>query len=628
LPPSIEHTVDGPEPSAAAPIAETPAPAPPTSQGVDRSRFKRNKPRELQFGAITDLDSLALAAPVPQTTGSPLARSRQVTVNEGLREWPEEARQAIDDEMAKMTSRYNVLRTVTREEKWMLDEALAKRRRGESTDAELVIVYCKMFLKAKFHANGTFDRIAARLVGGGHTQPDSSYGDTFAPATDATTKLTATFAFFAYAAKIGKADRVHTWSFDINGAFLHCKLDSKIPVFARLPPNIGPLSNQLVRVLGGLYGLKQVNRTFYLDLVATMTTLGFVQSDADECLFIRSKPGHPHYTVVYFHVDDGHALSLSEAANQFLIDGLTARYGELKLDKEGASHAGWCIERTPTGVTIHQAGYIASLAEKYSDLISAARGPKPNVPHNSHLFEPATDATPVPQPQYQELIGCLMHAKQTRHDCCLVLSHLASKNTGPVQTDLDHAIHLLRYLVATPRTGPRLDFASAAEHGPRLFAYVDASFASHPDSRSHGGYKFTIGPTSGSILSRSNPLADTASPGSDVQLSTCEAEYVMLCYACMQAEWLRLLLATMGFPQDGPTVIYEDNEAAISMAHAPSRSRKTRHINIKFHYVKSLIAKRIVAPTYIDTALNHADMISKANLTGHAAAIRRFNNQE
>ena len=53
----------------------------------------------------------------------------------------------------------------------MLDEALAKRRRGESTDAELVIVYCKMFLKAKFRANGTFDRIAARLVGGGHTQP-------------------------------------------------------------------------------------------------------------------------------------------------------------------------------------------------------------------------------------------------------------------------------------------------------------------------------------------------------------------------------------------------------------------------------------------------------------------------
>jgi hypothetical protein len=100
-----------------------------------------------------------------------------------------------------------------------------------------------------------------------------------------------------------------------------------------------------------------------------------VQSDADECLFIRSKPGHPHHTVVYFHVDDGHALSLPESANQFLIDGLTARYGELKLDKEGASHAGWCIERTPTGVTIHQAGYIASLAEKYSDLISAARGP-------------------------------------------------------------------------------------------------------------------------------------------------------------------------------------------------------------------------------------------------------------
>jgi hypothetical protein len=66
------------------------------------------------------------------------------------------------------------------------------------------------------------------------------------------------------------------------------------------------------------------------------------------------------------------------------------------------------------------------------------------------------------------------------------------------------------------------------------------------------------------------------------------------------------------------------------MAHTPSRSRKTRHINFKFHYVKSLIAKGIVAPTRISTLPSTTPicMISKANLTGHAGAIRRFNNQE
>ena len=53
-------------------------------------------------------------------------------------------------------------------------------------------------------------------------------------------------------------------------------------------------------------------------------------------------------------------------------------------------------------------------------------------------------------------------------------------------------------------------------------------------------------------------------------------------------------------------------EAAIGLAMAPSLSRKTRHIATKFHYTKSLVAKGVIAPTYIDTLLNHADMISKA----------------
>jgi hypothetical protein len=56
--------------------------------------------------------------------------------------------------------------------------------------------------KKKKTADGNFDRIAARLVGGGHTQPDSTYGEIITFATRpshrrATTKLAATFAFFA-----------------------------------------------------------------------------------------------------------------------------------------------------------------------------------------------------------------------------------------------------------------------------------------------------------------------------------------------------------------------------------------------------------------------------------------------
>jgi hypothetical protein len=328
---------------------------------------------------------------------------------------------------------------------------------------------------------------------------------------------------------------------------------------------------------------------------------------------------------VFFHVDDGFALSLSTTALQYLVDGLESAYGELSLDKSGTSHAGWSLDRTAESITITQTGYILSLGEKYADLIASASGATPTTPHGPTLFdEPPANATSVPVLAYQELIGSLMHAKQTRHDCCLVLSHLATKLVAPVQTDVDAAVHLLRYLVATHNIGPRLDFASAAEHGARLFAYVDASYQSHPGSRSHGGFKLCIGPSSGSILSRSNPVTDV-----DVQLSTCEAEYVMLCFAGMQVEWLRALLASIGFPQAEPTIVFEDNQAAIGLAMAPSLSRKTRHIATKFHYTKSLVAKGVIAPTYIDTLLNHADMISKAKFPSsafHRRALDVFNN--
>ena len=298
-------------------------------------------------------------------------------------------------------------------------------------------------------------------------------------------------------------------------------------------------------------------------------------------------------------------------------------YGTLALDKTGTSHAGWHLHRTADGITVSQTGYINSLGEKYADLIAAAPGPTPVVPHGPTLFQAPVDPTPVPVLAYQELVGSLMHAKQTRHDSCLVLQHPATKLTAPVQSDIDHAVYLLRYLASTPNSGPRLDFASAAKHGARLFAYVDASFASHPDSRSHGGYKFCIGPTSGSVLSRSNPVNPV-----DVQLSTCEAEYVMLCFAGMQAEWLRALLASIGFPQDGPTVIFEDNEAAIGLANAPDTSRKSRHIAIKYHYIKALVAKGTIIPVWIESNLNHADMISKAKFaSGHRQALRIFNNE-
>jgi hypothetical protein len=609
------------------PVAEpTPATAPPTltvntSHGPAVRRSTRTSKRHYEFGMVNDDGTAFSTVHSPLDTGPPNG-SRQLTIKEAFQSYPDAAADALAKELAKM-NKYKVLEVANKEDKRnitkMFDDAKAGIPPGPNSP---VLVQSKVFLKGKYRADGTFDRVTARLVGCGNLQPNCSFGATFAPAVCSSLRLTCTHAFFADAARRGRAKDVLVYSLDVNGAFLQVNIDSPVPLFIRLPANIGPLSGVIMRVRKALYGLKQSNHAFHKDLTATMATLGYLPTPHDPSIFIKDAQDDEERTICYFHVDDGNILSLSEKAVKHLIDGLTARYGELTMDITGSTHAGWCLTRSDDAIVVHQAGYINSMADKFADLIASAPGPTPKTAHGPTLFDAPSDTTPVHCIAYQELIGSLMHAKQTRQECSLVLSHLATKNQSPNASDLRHAVHLLRYLCATPDVGSRLEFASVSEHGARLFCYVDASYGCHLNGRSHGGFKFCIGgPLSGPILTMSSPVTDT-----DVQLSSCEAEYVMLCFASMQAEWLRGALAGIGFPQLGPTTIFEDNQAALDMSLSPSTSRRSRHINIKYHYTRSLIAKGIVTGVKIDSALNHADLISKAKFAdGMARATRAFN---
>ena len=74
-----------------------------------------------------------------------------------------------------------------------------------------------------------------------------------------------------------------------------------------------------------------------------------------------------------------------------------------------------------------------------------------------------------------------------------------------------------------------------------------------------------------------------------IALLTTEAEYVALCMATQEAIWLRRLLADIGEPPEGPKEIYEDNQGAISMAKNPVGHARTKHIDIRYHFVRERV---------------------------------------
>ena len=96
--------------------------------------------------------------------------------------------------------------------------------------------------------------------------------------------------------------------------------------------------------------------------------------------------------------------------------------------------------------------------------------------------------------------------------------------------------------------------------------------------------------TSGNVFSLAGGAVSWLSKKeATVALSTTEAEYVAPSTATQEAVWLRRLLADMGEPPEGPTEIYEDNQGAISIAKSPVGHARTKHIDIRYHFVRKRV---------------------------------------
>ena len=91
-----------------------------------------------------------------------------------------------------------------------------------------------------------------------------------------------------------------------------------------------------------------------------------------------------------------------------------------------------------------------------------------------------------------------------------------------------------------------------------------------------------------------------------------EAEYMALAPATQEALWLRSLLRELGFKQDKSLPIKEDNVAAIYIARDPMYPKRTKHIDIKHHFIRDNVRDGAISVEYIPSKNNLADLLTKA----------------
>ena len=108
-----------------------------------------------------------------------------------------------------------------------------------------------------------------------------------------------------------------------------------------------------------------------------------------------------------------------------------------------------------------------------------------------------------------------------------------------------------------------------------------------------------------------------------VALSSAEAEYMAACAAVQEAIHLRLLMRDLGFEQKGATVIYEDNQGCIALSENPMFHKRTKHIDIRYHFIRERVASGEVVLKYVATEHQLADLLTKALPKPRVLALRK-----
>jgi transposase InsO family protein len=353
----------------------------------------------------------------------------------------------------------------------------------------------------------------------------------------------------------------------------------------------------------GVYGLPESPILWNEELDTTLRSMDFHPSPADPCLYTKLTSNGYFYVLVY--VDDLVMAHADMAPISELKQLLHKKYGIKDLGPVNRFTSYQVTRnRSKRTIILHQHDYINELLQltQMQNCIPIASLPVSlNFLNKTQCPTTPADKYEMEKVPYRQTVGALLHiANRTRPDICHAVSVLTRYNHNPGKPHWHAVKSVLRFLKHTSFDGLELGGTEPLT----LRAYVDANFAQDPDSRkSTSGYIFLFGSAAVSYKSSLQKAVTTSST---------EAEIGALFISSTEAIWLRRLLTSMGYQPTGPTIIYEDNQAAIKFIRSKETHGKLKHIDIKHLFLREKIDDKDISLQFIPSKDNPADITTKS----------------
>lgn len=413
---------------------------------------------------------------------------------------------------------------------------------------------------------------------------------------------------------------------DVDTAFLNSEIDGR--VLCECPPYwFGDFSEIHAKynntkewqwiciLLKALYGLKQSPRLWQKRLKKVLKKLGFEPLAADNCVYINTETG----IIIVTYVDDMLLVGKDLAAIDLVKAQLHEEFGIQDLGP-ARNFLGVEITRDRPNRKIYlcQKQYIQKILERF--------GAVDCKPHKTPFASGAMEfmvpyngkATASQIEQYQQLIGSFMYlTTQVHAEIAYATSILSQFLVNPSPAHFAAARRMLGYIKSVQDLcivlGGKGSEITADEE---VHAYCDSDWAGDKTTRkSHSGYTVFFMGGLVSHMSKKQPI---------VTGSSTEAEYVGMGSAVQELVWIRRLLLELGYRRkDAQTVkLYVDNQGAQALAENPQFHQRTKHIDVRYHWIREQVEHQIVDLYYVPTAEMAADGLTKSlAITKHSQFI-------
>jgi hypothetical protein len=255
------------------------------------------------------------------------------------------------------------------------------------------------------------------------------------------------------------------------------------------------------------------------------------------------------------------------------------------------------VHQNADGISICQAAYARKLLEK-SKMVGCNPCQVPMEPR--FKLSKVSTAPPVDATEYRSIVGSLRYLVHTRPDICFAVGYISRFMEAPTSEHLAAVKHILRYISGTIHYGCRFPRSSAAQH---IAGYSDSDLAGDVDTRrSTTGLIFFLG---------SSPIAWQSQLQKSVALSSCEAEYVAATTAACQGVWLARLLGEIQQKLADCITLKIDNQSAISLIMNPVFHDRTKHIDLRYHFIREYVEEGKVEPEFVSSEKQLADILTK-----------------